>query len=70
MKRIEIEKPHGTAEDCVLFEKCLQEAKIPFDRIEREGSGAIVLWIEEEFEQPAMEALHHTIEAAFGLGSA
>ena len=66
MKRIEIEKPHGTAEDCDLFEKCLQEAKIPFDRIEREASGTIVLWIEEEFEQPAIEALHHAIEAKFG----
>jgi hypothetical protein len=57
MKRIEIEKLNSSGEDCTLFEKCLQRANIPFNRIERESSGAIVVWVEDEFEQPAIGAL-------------
>ena len=61
MKRIEIEKLNSTPEDSMLFEKWLQSANIPFSRIEREGSGAIAVWVEDEFEQPALEVLRREI---------
>jgi hypothetical protein len=61
MKHIEIKKLNSSAEDCTLFEKCLQRDRIPFNRIERESSGTIVVWVEDGFAQAATDALRQEV---------
>ena len=61
MKHIEIKKLNSSAEDIPLFEKCLQRERIPFNRIERESSGTIVVWVEDRFEQAATDALREEV---------
>jgi hypothetical protein len=62
MKRIEIDKLNSSAEDCTLFEKCLLGANIPFNHIERERSGLISVWVEDQFEQAAVEVLRAEVQ--------
>ena len=61
MKRIEIKKLNSSVADCTLFEECLQRERIPFNRIERESSGTIVVWIEDKFEQAATNILREEV---------
>ena len=63
MKCIEIKKLNSSVEDCTLFEKCLQRERIPFNRIERESSGAIVVWVAKEFGR----SRHHFAEEVLKL---
>jgi hypothetical protein len=51
MKRIEVDKPNATSDDCARCERCLNDAGISFDHIEQEASGAIAVYVEDDFEQ-------------------
>ena len=67
MKRIEVDKPDAAPDDCARCERCLNDAGIPFSRIEQEASGVIVVYVEDEFEQAAIEAFR---QAVFSAGDA
>ena len=61
MKRIEVDKPNATSDDCARCERSLNDAGISFDHIEQEESGAIVVYVEDEFEQAAIHALRQAV---------
>jgi hypothetical protein len=64
MKRIEVDKPNATSDDCARCERSLDDAGISFDRIEQETSGAIAVYVEDEFEQVAINALRQAVFTA------
>jgi hypothetical protein len=67
VKRIEVDKASTGSDDCSRCEKLLSDAKIPFDRIEQEKSGAVVLYVEDRFEQATLEVLRQAVLSAARL---
>ena len=57
MKRIEIDKLDSSAEDCYPVRKVPMGCKHPFQPYRRERSGLISVWVEDQFEQAAIEVL-------------
>jgi hypothetical protein len=64
MKRIEVDKPNATSDDRARCERCLNDAGISFDHIEQETSGAIAVYVKDEFEQGAINALRQAVFTA------
>jgi hypothetical protein len=57
MKRIKLNNTTGYPEDCSRYERWLDDAGIPFKRIEQGSSGAILIHLDDQFAQPAHDLL-------------
>jgi hypothetical protein len=56
-----MDKPRSSPDDYDRYEKCLDEASVPFTRIVQESFGLIVVFVEDQFGQAAITALRQMV---------